>query len=483
MSTTTTESWPLWIGGCDSDPSRSVAQIISPIDETVATTVQQASTADVDRALELAAAAQTEAAKTTRHTRKGWLLAAADAFDKQTDAFCETLIDHLGKPRRLSAAEAGRGSDLLRECAAVLGHLGGETLPLDAGATGAGRWGMTVREPLGVIATITPFNAPINLMMQKLAPALAMGNAVVVKPAPETAVVTLQVIAAIAEVFPKGLISVVCGGADIGEYLVSHPTTAAVSLTGGTGAGAAVLAASGIKPVLLELGSNAPNIVLADADLGDAAARISQAAFGASGQQCISAQRIIVEESVLDEFVELFTARAGEMVVGDPALATTDIGPVVHRRSRDRVVDLVDDAVAKGASVALDGRNDGLYLAPTILTKPSADARLLSEEVFGPVAVVISVPDVEAAIELANGVDLGLQGAVFTRNIDLALDVAARVRCGSMWINESSRFRMDTYPFGGMKRSGLGREGVRYAMEELSHLKFIGIRTGNVSGS
>jgi acyl-CoA reductase-like NAD-dependent aldehyde dehydrogenase len=470
------EAWPLWIARYTAAEGSETVDVISPIDGSVVSTVQQATEADVDRAVTVASAAWEIARSTPRHERAAWLLDAADRFDAVAGELADSLVQLIGKPRRLADAEAKRGSDLLRRCAAELSSLTGETLPLDAVQGGDGLLGMTVREPLGVVAAITPFNAPINLMMQKLAPALAMGNAVIVKPSPETAVVTLQVIEAISGAFPAGLVNVVCGGADIGEHLVSRPQVAAVSLTGGVAAGRAVMRAAGIKPVLLELGSNAPNIVMSDADIEDAARRIALASFGASGQQCISAQRIIVEEQVLDVFLRHYVEAAQGMTVGDPRSAGTDIGPMVHQRARDRVVELIDDAEAKGARLALDGRRDDLYLAPTIVVDPQADARILTEEAFGPVTVVVPVTDGHHAVKVANSVDLGLQAACFTNDLSQALFLARELRTGSVWVNEASRFRLDTYPFGGVGNSGIGREGVRYAMEELSYVKFIGIR-------
>jgi acyl-CoA reductase-like NAD-dependent aldehyde dehydrogenase len=448
----------------------------SPVDDRVLGRVEQATPEDVDRAVMCAQTAYANTRSTPKHQRAAWLREAADLFDAAVERFVETLVLEVGKPRKQALNEARRGSDLLRLCAAELGSMVGDTLPLDAVAGGENRTGMTVREPLGVVAAITPFNAPINLMMQKLAPALAMGNAVVVKPAPETAITTLQVVRAIAPAFPADLISVVCGDVAVGQRLVSHPRVAAVSLTGGVAAGQAVMAAAGIKPVLLELGSNAANLVLADADLDDAATRISVGAFGASGQQCISVQRVIVHADVVDSFAAKFAEAAAALVVGDPQDPTTDLGPMIHDRARDHAVALVDDAETRGARVLLDGRRDGRFLAPTVIRDPDQDARILVEEVFGPVAVIITARDTEHAIEIANSVDLGLQGACFTDSLDEALRVANGLRVGSVWINESSRFRLDNYPFGGVGRSGIGREGVRWAMEELSSLKFIGIR-------
>jgi len=275
---------------------------------------------------------------------------------------------------------------------------------------------------------------------------------------------------------PRGLLQVLSGGPDVAQQLVARPEVRAVTLTGGVAAGAAVLAAAGIKPVLLELGSNAPNLVLADADLDDAAVRIAAAAFAASGQQCMSAQRVIVEGPVVEEFCERFVAAARDLVTGDPDDPATDLGPVVSDRARDRVLGHLVDAEERGAKVLLDGRSDGLLLGPSIVRDVPADARLWQEEVFGPVAVVVAADSVDRAIELANDSEFGLQAACFTGSLANAMRVAEELRSGSVWINEASRYRLDTYPFGGYGRSGVGREGVRWAMEALSQVKFVGLR-------
>jgi acyl-CoA reductase-like NAD-dependent aldehyde dehydrogenase len=471
------QPWPMWIGGhTDERPGRVHHEVTSPVTGEVVALVDQASPPDVDRAVQVAAEAMKAHRSTPRYVRAAWLEDAAQRFDLATDTFTDSLVSLIGKPRRLARAEALRGSEILRRCAAELGSLSGETLPLDAVPAGEGRFGLTFREPLGVVAAITPFNAPINLMLQKVAPALAMGNAVVIKPSPETAVVTLQVVQAISPAFPDGLLSVVCGGADTGQALVAHRNVAAVSLTGSTAAGESVLRSAGIKPVLLELGANSPNLVLADADLPAAASAIAAAAFSASGQQCVSAQRVIVAQPVADAFTDLLVAASAALVVGDPDHDATDIGPMVHQAARDRVVELIDDAERRGARVALDGRRTGLYLAPTIVVGLDKDSRLLHEEAFGPVVAVLTAADLDEAVSIANSVDGGLQASCFTNDLSTAIRAAQELRAGSVWINEASRYRLDTYPFGGVGRSGLGREGVRYAMEELSSLKFVGIR-------
>jgi len=457
------ERWRLQLGGApDGDGTRPTATAVAPFDGRHLADVEQSSTADVARAVELGHQAARTHRKTAGHVRAGWLRAAARALEAESEALIATLVATLGKPRRASTFEVGRGVQLLDLAAEEIARFGGETLPLDGVPGGEGRWGLTRREPFGVVAAVTPFNAPVNLLLQKVAPALAVGNAVVVKPAPEGAVVALQIAELLDTALPPGLVGVLPGGPEVARELAAHPRVRAVTLTGGVAAGAAVMAAAGIKPVLLELGSNAPNIVLADADLDEAASSIANAAFGASGQQCISAQRVVVERPVLDDFVARFTAAASRMVVGDPDDPATEIEQL-------------------GAKVLVDGRpadprGGDLCFGPTVLADAPPEALICRDEVFGPVAVVLAADDLDHAVAIANDSPFGLQAACFTSSLASALRAAEDIEAGSVWINESTRFRLDTTPFGGYGQSGVGREGVRYAMEALSQLKFVGIR-------
>jgi len=473
----TTPPWAPWIdGAADGSPARSTLTSRSPFDGRALAEVEQAEREDVDRAVAVADRAWRTHRRAPGHDRAAWLRRAADLVEEASAGIVDALVGLVGKPRRLSAFEVSRGVALLRQCAEEISRLHGENLALDGVPGGDGRWGLTRREPYGVVAAITPFNAPVNLMLQKVAPALAMGNAVIVKPAPEAAVVALQLAEAMSGAVPAGLLAVLPGGPDVALHLVSRPAVRAVSLTGGVAAGEAVRAAAGIKPVYLELGANSPNIVCADADLERAAVEIAGAAFGASGQQCISAQRVIVERPVVDTFVELFAAAAAALVVGDPTDAATDIGPLVDERAAERVRRHLDDAEARGGKLVLDGRAEDLCFGPSIVRDVPADALVLQQEVFGPVAAVVAVDSVDDAIEAANASDLGLQASCFTSDLATAMRVAEELEAGSVWINEPTRFRLDTYPFGGYGNSGIGREGVRYAMEAFSQVKFIGLR-------
>jgi len=466
-----------WIGGAASAPGAAFSPLVSPIDETVASHMIESDAGIIDAAVKHAHKAYVANYEATTAKRLEWLHAAADAMDKIEAELVRSLIRVIGKPRRAATFEAKRAGAFIRSCAAQLPHLMGEVLPLDVFPTGAGRFGFTVRIPYGVVAAITPFNGPVNLLIQKVAPALAVGNAVVVKPSPPGTEVALLMAAALKKAgIPDGLFNVVPGGRETAKMLVAHPLVAAVTVTGSTAAGNELARAAGAKKFIGELGSNAANIVCADADLGDAATRIAGAGFEASGQQCISAQRVIVERPVYEKFLEQFVAAAKKLKVGDPEDAACDVGPMVSSAAADRVEAMIADAVAKGGKLVLKPERRGAILGPAIVAEAPPEARLMQEEAFGPVVVVQPVASVDAALELANSSEFGLQGACFTASLETAFKVSRKLRVGALWINDASRFRLDTYPFGGVGSSGVGREGVRYTMEELSQWKFTGMR-------
>jgi acyl-CoA reductase-like NAD-dependent aldehyde dehydrogenase len=466
-----------WIGGSADAGGAAFSPLVSPIDESVASHMVESDAGIVDAAVKHAHRAYVANQEATTLKRVEWLMAAADAMDKIEAELVRSLIRVIGKPRRAATFEAKRAGAFIRACAAQLPHLNGEVLPLDIAATGAGRFGFTVRVPYGVVAAITPFNGPVNLLIQKVAPAIAVGNAVVVKPSPPGTEVALLMAQAMKKAgLPDGLFNVVPGGRDTAKLLVAHPLVAAVTVTGSTAAGNELARAAGAKKFVGELGSNAANIVCADADLADAATRIAGAGFEASGQQCISAQRVIVERAVFDRFLEQFVAAAKKLKVGDPEDGAIDVGPMVSSAAADRVEAMIADAVQKGAKLVLKPERRGAILGPAIVAEAPPEARLMREEAFGPVVVVQPVANVDEALALANSSEFGLQGACFTKSLDTAFKVSRKLRVGSLWINDASRFRLDTYPFGGVGSSGFGREGVRYTMEELSQWKFTGMR-------
>ena len=465
-----------WIGGAAKFDAPFSA-LVCPIDDRVESEIIESDAKVIDAAVRHAHAAFLKHRDATVARRVAWLNAAAEAIDRIESELVRSLIRFIGKPRRAATFEAKRVGAFIRACAAQLPHLAGEVLPLDAAAAGADRFGFTTRVPYGVIAAVTPFNGPANLLIQKVAPALAVGNAIVVKPSPPGTEVALLLARAMKEAgIPDGLYNVVPGGREAARLLAAHALVALVTVTGSTAAGNELARAAGAKKFVGELGSNAANIVCADADLADAATRIAGAAFEASGQQCISAQRVIVERPVFDRFLDLFVAAANKLKVGDPEDAATDVGLMVSVAAADRVAQMIDDAVSKGGKLVLKPQRHGAVLGPAIVANAPPEARLMREEAFGPVVVVQSVADVDAALELANSSEFGLQGACFTASLETAFKVSRKLRVGSLWINDASRFRLDSYPFGGVGASGFGREGVRYAMEELSQWKFTGMR-------
>ncbi|MFM0501750.1 aldehyde dehydrogenase family protein [Paraburkholderia caffeinilytica] len=409
--------------------------------------------------------------------RARWLENCADTLSAHVDEIVELLVSDIGKPRRSATFEVRRSVAFVRLCAAQILSLECTVPVLDATDAGHGHMGFTNRVPYGVVAAITPFNAPVNLLIQKVVPALAAGNAVVVKPHPAGTRAALK----IAELFaaaglPPGLLNVVTGDRGPATALVRHPLVRAVTFTGGSPAGNALVRAAGAKKFVAELGSNAANIVLADADLKDAARSIARAAFEASGQQCISAQRVIVERCAMDTFLQAFVSAASELVVGDPGLETTDVGPMVSVAAADRVEKMLADTISKGSRYALTPRRENCVISPAIIVNAEFDTPLWQDEVFGPAVTVHAAESPSHALSMANDSPFGLQGALFTASLDCALAFAKSFDVGSLWINEPSRFRLDTVPFGGVKDSGYGREGVRYAIEEMSQLKFVGIR-------
>ncbi|SOE92670.1 Acyl-CoA reductase [Burkholderia sp. D7] len=437
----------------------------------------QASKEDLDFAVEAAHQAFLAHRNSKVSTRVKWLLAASEEIERASKDLADIIVEDIGKPRRAALFEVGRVVEFLRATATCLPSLHGEAFSFDPAADGSALFGYTRRVPYGVVAAITPFNAPANLLSQKLAPALAAGNAVVVKPHPAGTRTALELARMFGQAgLPAGLFNVVVGDVEPAKQLAAHNKVAAITFTGGCAAGDSLVRAAGAKKFVAELGANAANIVLADADLADAATRIARAAFEASGQQCISAQRIIVEDAVWDEFCSRFVDAAKSLKSGDPREPDTDLGPMISVKQAQRVMAMVEDALAKGAEALLMPRIDGCVVSPGVLAHVPKNSRIWCEEVFGPIAALTRVSSPEEALSVANDSEFGLQSAVFTRNLGRADQFARGLETGSLWINEASRFRLDTYPFGGVKRSGFGREGVKYALDEMSQLQFVGIR-------
>jgi acyl-CoA reductase-like NAD-dependent aldehyde dehydrogenase len=472
-----TASITSFIGGRRVDHGGASFPLVNPQNGMAIGRIAEAGEAGVAAAVAAATATFAAHRKARAHQRIAWLKTAAAVLAKGSEELAQLISEDVGKPIRIARGEVKRGVEFVEACAGAIAQIGGEMLPLDAVPGGASHIGFTRHVPYGVVAGITPFNAPINLLVQKVAPAIAAGNAIVVKPAPAGTRTALRLAELFVEAgWPTDLFNVVTGDRETAAVLVRHPGVHAVSFTGSTAGGEALARAAGAKKFLAELGSNAANVVMADADLDDAAKKIAGAAFEASGQQCISAQRILVDRAALSAFVEKFVAAASALKAGRADDLATDVGPMVSAASAERVMAMCEEAVARGARYALPPRRDGALVTPGILVDVPRPARLWQEEVFGPIAIVVPFENVDEALSLANDSPFGLQGALFTRNLATAFRFSEEFEVGSLWVNEASRFRLDIYPFGGVKQSGVGREGVRYAIEELSQLKFTGIR-------
>ena len=372
--------------------------------------------------------------------------------------------------------------DTLTFSAVEARKLTGSTVPMEASAAGVGKLGVILRVPLGVVGAISPFNFPLNLVAHKLGPAIAAGNAVVLKPASQTPLSSMKLAEILIEAgLPNGWLSVIPGGGrSVGNALVEHELTAAISFTGSAPVGWGIRSRVPHKRVGLELGSNAPLIVNHDGDWEQAADKARIHAFSHAGQSCISTQRILVHEEVADRFTERLVANVEALKVGDPLDPETDVGPLISPADRDRVKQWIDEAVESGGEILTGGElvDEGRCLAPTVVAHPDPEARVWCEEIFGPVATVDRFTDFEAALERANDSKFGLQAGVFTRDLGNGIKAAETLEFGGVLINEVPTFRADQQPYGGVKDSGNTREGPAYSIIEMTEQRFVTFQGG-----
>lgn len=452
-------------------------EVLDPEDGLLVGRVGDCTTADVDEAVRAVAQAVLAGPAWPSWQRREALHRAAALLVERQAAFAELLSREGCKPIREAHREVQRAVETVRLSAEQAYRLEGQTLPFGDTPRGEDRLGWYTREPVGVVAAITPFNDPLNLVAHKVAPALMGGNGVVLKPAEQTPLVALAFIELLLDAgVPADRVAVLPGrGATVGAALVGHPRVDLVSFTGGFTTGNAIAATAGAKKTVMELGGNGTVVVLPDADVRRAAEAIVDGAFGNAGQNCLSVQRVFVARELVDELVEHVVNRTTELVVGSKADARTDVGPLIDGASAARVESWVDEAVEGGAAVLTGGKRDGTYYWPTVLTSVPAGARVLTDEVFGPVVSIEPFDSVDAVVTEVNGLEYGLQAGVFTRDLDSALNVAQRLRVGAVMINDTGDFRIDAMPFGGSKRSGVGREGVPFAVDAMTEPKIIAI--------
>jgi acyl-CoA reductase-like NAD-dependent aldehyde dehydrogenase len=435
---------------------------------------------DVDAALDAARRAAPVMASLPAFRRAEILARAAALIRERREDLARTIAGEAGKALKFARIEADRGYATFSIAAEEARRLHGETVPMDAVPSGEGYFGFWLRRPVGVIAAISPFNFPLNLVAHKVAPALAAGNSVVLKPAsstPLTAVMLCQVLEQ-AGLPPGGINLVVGGGGTVGEWLVTDPRVDKISFTGSPPVGEHILSVAGIKKVTLELGNTSPVIVAPDADLQQVAQRCAVGAYANSGQVCISVQRIYSQATVAEAFTEHFVQASEAMVVGDPLDERVDVGPMIDASEAERIEAWVAEALSGGARVLTGGRREGAVYWPTVLAGVQPGMKVVDDEAFAPVASVIACDDFESALQQANDTEYGLQASVFTRDIDRVFRAVRRLNFGGVIINDTPAFRVDHMPYGGNRRSGLGREGVRFAMEEMTNLQMVAIRLG-----
>jgi acyl-CoA reductase-like NAD-dependent aldehyde dehydrogenase len=412
------------------------------------------------------------------HRRADILRKTADLLEERVEDFARTIMKEAGKPIRFSRDEINRSIQVLRFASELAKNILGEVLPMDAAIGGENRMGLVKRKPLGVVGAITPFNFPLNLTLHKVAPAIAAGNTIVLKPAEKTPVSAYMLVKLFQEAgLPDGVLNLLMGtGEEVGEPLVTHEKVHKITFTGSLPVGRKIRESAGFKKVTLELGSNSPNIIFEDANIENAATSLVKGAFAFSGQVCISAQRIYVQKNIYDQFLENFVKQTKELKIGDPESEETDIGPMINEDEARRAKLWIDDAVEKGAKIETGGEQNGTVLSPTIMTNVDQNMKIIAEEVFAPIVSVIPFDSEEEVIKFSNDSIYGLQAGVFTKDIDRAMRVADQLEMGGVWINEISTYRQDNHPYGGVKQSGIGKEGVKYAIEDMTEMKFIGIK-------
>ena len=451
-------------------------EVKSPYDGTVVGRVAEGDAALVDRAAKAAQEAF-ESADFPQFERAATLDRAAELVGERIDDLALTIAAEAGKPLKTARAEAARCVDTLTFSATEARKLTGGTVPMEASSAGAGKLGVMLRVPYGVVGAISPFNFPLNLVAHKLGPAIAAGNAIVLKPAGQTPISALKLAEILVEAgLPQGWLSVIPGpGSEVGNAIVEHELTRALTFTGSAGVGWGIRSRVPHKKVNLELGSNAPLIVHSDGDWETAADKAKLHAFSHAGQSCISIQRVLVHEDVADAFVERLVANVQELRVGDPLDPETDVGPLISSGDRDRVKEWIDEAVSAGAELLTGGElvDEGRCLAPTLLGSPPREAKVWHEEIFGPVATIDRYTDFAEALRMANDSKFGLQAGVFSRDIGRGLEAAETLEFGGVLINEVPTFRADQMPYGGVKDSGNTREGPAFAVVELTEERFV----------
>lgn len=404
------------------------------------------------------------------------LFNVCEKLKENREDFANLLTLEVGKPINESLVELDRSIETLKLAAEEAKRIYGESVPLDAGLNGKGFFAFTQRLPLGVVAAITPFNYPLNLTIHKIAPAIACKNTVIIKPPTEAPLTVMKFAELLNKEFPDGVVNTVTGyGSEVGDYLVCSPDVDKISFTGSVTTGMMISQKAGMKKVTLELGGNDPMIVLNDADIDKAVKGVINGAFLNAGQVCMGVKRIIVEDDISKDFTERLVGETEKLVMGNPLDEKTTLGTLISEDAACQVEETVNNAVEDGAEILTGGKRNGAFYEATVIDNVTPQMDLVVRETFGPVAPIIHVNGIDEAIDVANDTEYGLQAGVFTNDYSKAMRCANEIEAGTVFVNKQSTFRTDNMPFGGFKNSGVGKEGIKYAVSEMTKTKLIGL--------
>ncbi len=473
----TAKAHRLYIGGQWIGDTTSLDVIDKYTGETIGV-VPVASREAVDRAIAAAHAAFPAWARTPAHRRFRILEKASQLLAKHQDEIAATICREAGKAWKYSVGEVARAVETFQFSAEEAKRIHGETVPMDASTAGEGRVGFYLRCPVGVVSAITPFNFPLNLVAHKVGPALAAGCTIVLKPASTTPLTAIRLAEILEESgVPAGVFNVVVGsGGTVGELLTTDPRVSKISFTGSPPVGDSIVRKAGLKKVTMELGNNSGTIVEPDADLGAAVPRCVVSAFANSGQVCISLQRLYVHRSIAAEFTKRLVEATARLKVGNPLDKDCDVGPMIDEAEAKRAESWIKEAVAEGAKVLIGGKREGRVLQPTVLANARPEMKVMCQEAFAPLVSLYEYDTFEDAVRMVEESPYGLQAGIYTNDLRKAFHAVDRINVGGVMINDTSIFRVDHMPYGGNKLSGLGREGVRFAVEEMTTIKMVMIK-------
>lgn len=449
--------------------------VVNPYDSSLVDTVPRGTTADIDRALSTLVTGAETMRQMSAFDRCQILHKAVEIMHRRQDELARTISCEEGKILAEATVEATRAAEIIELSAEEARRITGEMIPLDAAAGAANKLGFTLRVPCGVVAAITPFNFPLHLVCHKVGPAIAAGNAVLVKPATDTPLSALLLTEIMLEAgVPENAIACVTGpGGELGEAICGDRRVRKISFTGSYEVGNTICKTAGMKRVTMELGSNSPVIIMDDADLDKAALAVTMAGFSNAGQVCISAQRILTASSIRGDFIDALKPRVEALTVGDQLAEGTKMGPLVREADAVRVENCIREAIDGGAKLITGGERQGAICQPAILDDVDPDMRISRDELFGPAVAITRFDNIDEAIRMANDTRYGLSAGIFTQDIDRAMRFAREVESGNLHINWSSQWRADLMPYGGLKDSGMGKEGPRFAVREMTEEKMV----------